>query len=605
MAGIGTGDAAAAPARAAMPGHLPPAREDPRRDGFRTMDRALRAAEARLTQGVSPTAVAAAWMDWWIHLARAPGKQLELAQGAATDATRLWLWLLRGGAWRPASDALAPPVVPDRRFADAEWGRWPFNILAQAWSLGERRLLGATEGVPGLARRHAEQVHFMMRLLADLGLPANLPWLNPTVVARTLAEGGQNLIRGTAHFLDDVERHVAGRPPAGSEQFAVGAQVAATPGRVVFRNDLMELIQYAPATERVHAEPVLIVPAWIMKYYILDLGPDNSLVRWLVAQGHTVFMISWKNPGVADADTSLDDYRRLGVMAALEAVGAILPGRRVHACGYCLGGTILAIAAATMARDGDDRLASLTLLAAQTDFAEAGELMVFMDESQVSYLEDMMWDQGYLGADQMAGAFHMLRAGELVLSRLIRTYWLGERDRMTDLMSWNADATRMPARMHGEYLRSLFLENRLTGGRFAVEGRVIALSDIRAPIFAVGTARDHIAPWRSVYKIALFTKADLTFVLADGGHNAGIVSPPCPEEGRHYRLGRRRPNDRYQAPDVWAEQAAMAGGSWWIAWQAWLVGEDMSEGTAPPAFGAPARGYPPLEPAPGRYVRLN
>ena len=587
--------------RAPDPGHA-----DRTSDGLSSLDRTLRAAEARLTQGISPTAVAAAWTDWWIHLARAPGKQAALARGAATDAVRLWLWLLRGSAWSDAEHAV-PPVAPDRRFSDAAWRQWPFNVFAQAWTLGEHRIHEATEDVPGLARRHAEQVHFMLRLLTDLAAPSNLPWLNPAIVARTIAEGGRNLLRGAGNWLDDIERHLSGRRPAGAEAFAVGVRVAVTPGQVVFRNDLMELIQYAPRTERVHLEPMLIVPAWIMKYYILDLSPENSLVRWLVDRGHTVFMISWKNPGAADASTSLDDYRRFGVMAALDAISAILPDRNVHGCGYCLGGTILAIAAATMARDGDRRLASLTLLAAQTDFAEAGELMVFMDESQVSTLEDMMWDQGYLDADHMAGAFHMMRAGELVFSRVIRNYWLGERDPMTDLMAWNTDTTRMPARMHSEYLRGLFLENRLTAGRFAVEGRVIALSDIAAPIFAVGTERDHIAPWRSVYKVALFTEGELTFVLADGGHNAGIVSAPG-HPGRSYRIGTRRPADLYQSPDVWAEQATRCEGSWWTAWRAWLVAQGGSDDRepqgAPPAPGAPDRGYPPLDSAPGRYVLM-
>ncbi len=582
-------------------------------DGFRTMDRMLRAAEARLTQGVAPTAVAAAWMDWWIHLARAPGKQLGIAQRAGSDAARFWLWLLRGGAGDADPPALPPPAPPDPRFADAAWGRWPFNAIAQGWLLAERRWHDATEHVPGLSRRHAEQVQFMMRLLTDLGAPANLPWLNPAIIERTVAEGGANLLRGAGNWMEDLDRQLSARPPAGAEAFRVGQEVAVTPGQVVFRNDLIELIQYAPATQAAHAEPILIVPAWIMKYYILDLSPGNSLVRWLVGQGHTVFMVSWKNPDARDAGTSLDDYRRLGVMAALDAVSAILPGRRIHACGYCLGGTLLAIAAAAMARDGDPRLASLTLLAAQTDFAEAGELMVFVDESQVSFLEDMMWDQGYLDTHQMAGAFQMMRAGELVFSRLLRTYLLGERDRMTDLMAWNADQTRMPARMHGEYLRGLFLENRLTAGRFAVEGRVVALADIRAPIFAVGTERDHIAPWRSVYKVALFSDADLTFVLTGGGHNAGIVSEPG-HAGRSFRIGHRDVGDRYLSPDAWAAQAEQRAGSWWLAWQDWLVtqGRDVREGCGAgtegmvqlPAMGAPEQGLPPLGPAPGRYVLM-
>ncbi|WP_431266849.1 PHA/PHB synthase family protein [Dankookia sp. P2] len=497
------------------------------------------------------------------------------------------------------------PVPGDRRFADPRWSDWPFAAVAQAYLLSESWWLEAARRVPGVTRRHEEQMRFLVRQLAGLASPANLPWLNPAVLDRTLQEGGANLLRGAGNWLEDWDRLLAGRPPAGAERFVVGRDVAATPGHVVLRNDLMELIQYAPATEAVHAEPVLIVPAWIMKYYVLDLSPGNSLVHWLVERGHTVFLVSWKNPDERDRETSLDDFRRRGVMAALDAVSAVLPGRKVHACGYCLGGTILSIAAATMARDRDARLASVTLLAAQTDFAEAGELMLLTDEEQVGWLEDLMWAQGYLDAHQMAGAFEALRPDELLWSRLVRRYLLGEPKEASDLMAWNADRTRMPARMHGEYLRGLFLENRLTAGRFAVEGRVIALRDIAAPIFAVGTARDHIAPWRSVYKVALFADTDVTFALVDGGHNAGIVSPPAGRPGVGYQLGTRRHGDRYMDPDTWAAGAPRYDGSWWPAWDAWLASAGSGERVPPPMTGAPDRGLVPLDPAPGRYVHAR
>jgi len=592
--------AAPPPPPAAVPPQPAETRSGPT---FHTFDRTLRAAEARLTHGMSPTAISGAWLDWAVHLARAPGKRMELASRAWVQGLRWLLWL-RHATGDGTPPPLAPPVDGDTRFAAEAWRAFPFNALAQAHLLTEAWWMEATRGVPGLSRRHADQVAFMMRQMTDILSPSNNPWINPAIAQRTATEAGMNLVRGAENWLDDIERALSGAPPPGTEKFRPGHEVAATPGRVVFRNDLMELIQYAPATPKAQAEPVLIVPAWIMKYYILDLSPENSLVRWLVAQGFTVFMVSWKNPDARDRETGLDDYRRKGVMAALDAIAAIVPGQRIHGCGYCLGGTILAIAAATMAREGDARLATLTLFAAQTDFAEAGELMLFMDESQLSFLEDMMWDRGYLDTHQMSGAFQALRSNELVWSRLMRDYILGERNGVTDLLAWNSDQTRMPARMHGEYLRGLFLENRLTAGRFAVEGRVIALSDITAPIFAVGTMKDHIAPWRSVYKISLFSDTDVTFVLTSGGHNAGIVSPPG-KERRHFRMMTRSQKDRYLDPDSWAAIAPEQDGSWWPAWAEWLRAAGSGEQKPPPAMGAPARGLPPLEAAPGTYVLIK
>ena len=590
--------------RAKAPSVAPfaPARRDGEgRSNYRTVDRLARALMARATQGISPNALVQTWADWMLHLAQAPGKRAELAQSAAMTASRLALW----APYAFADGRHAPPFAPlptDRRFSDPGWAQWPFNAFVQTFLGVEAWWAEATRDVPGLVRDRQAEVAFMTRAAIDMVSPSNIPWMNPVSIAKTVKEGGANLARGAANLAEDYDRALAGRPPVGAENFEVGRNVAVTPGKVVFRNDLMELIQYEPQTAKVAAEPILIIPAWIMKYYILDLEPRNSFVNWLVERGHTVFMVSWKNPDARDREVGLDDYRRLGVMAALDAVSTIVPGQKVHVCGYCLGGTILAIAAATLARDGDDRIASLTLLASQTDFAEAGEIMLFLDEGQVMLLDDLMWDQGYLDSRQMAGAFQALRSDELIWGKCIREYVLGERDEMSAMMAWNADQTRMPARMHSQYLHGLYLENRLTSGRYAVEGRKIALRDIRAPIFVVGMARDHIAPWKSVYKICLFTDTDVTFALASGGHNVGIVNPPALKRGS-YQLMTMRRNDRYVEPDTWVAAAPSYAGSWWPAWETWLHEAGSADDTAPPRIGATEQGLPPLCEAPGSYVR--
>jgi poly[(R)-3-hydroxyalkanoate] polymerase subunit PhaC len=342
------------------------------------------------------------------------------------------------------------------------------------------------------------------------------------------------------------------------------------------------------------------VPAWIMKYYILDLSPHNSLVKYLVDHGHTVFMISWRNPTSEDRDLGMADYLELGPMAALDAISAIVPEHQVHAVGYCLGGTLLAIVAAAMARDADDRLRTVSLFAAQTDFTEPGELGFFIDDGQVAQLENLMWDHGYLDSTQMAGAFHMLRPYDLIYSRAVGEYLLGERQLPNDLMAWNADGTRLPYRMHSEYLRATFLRNDLFEGRYVAGGRPVTLSDIRAPVFIVATQRDHVAPWRSVYKLNLVAESELTFLLASGGHNAGIISEPG-HPHRSFRCDTRAAGAQYRDPDRWLAETGVQEGSWWPAWANWLT-KRSSGRRSPPPMGAPDHGYPPLARAPGDYV---
>jgi polyhydroxyalkanoate synthase len=564
------------------------------------IDRATHASIARLTGGISPAAVMAAWFDWSLHLALAPGKRLQLAE----KAYRKWHRLARHAAasaiaGRPCEPCIEP-LPQDDRFAGEAWQRFPFNLMYQAFLLQQQWWHVAVTGVPGVTRRHERELQFISRQLLDVFSPSNSIFTNPEVLRRTLDSGGRNLWQGLQNLLEDAERGLTGTPPPGVEAFVPGETVAVTPGKVVFRNRLIELIQYAPATAAVHPEPLLIVPAWIMKYYILDLSPGNSLVRYLTSQGFTVFMISWKNPDPSDRDLGLDDYRTLGVMAALAAVAAIVPDRRVHAVGYCLGGTLLAIAAAALARRGEPRFASLTFLASQVDFTEAGELQLFIDESQLAFLEDMMWEQGFLDAKQMAGAFQMLRSNDLVWSRLVREYLMGERDPMTDLMAWNADATRMPYRMHAEYLRRLYLDNDLAEGRYEVDGKPVTVSDIREPVFAVGTVKDHVAPWRSVFKLNLLMDTAVTFLLTSGGHNAGIVSPPG-HPRRFYRVRTRNDHDRHIDPDTWADETPRRDGSWWPEWVAWLKARS-GEPAGPPPLGNPAAGYRQLADAPGTYV---
>jgi polyhydroxyalkanoate synthase len=337
-----------------------------------------------------------------------------------------------------------------------------------------------------------------------------------------------------------------------------------------------------------------------MKYYILDLSPKNSLVRYLVEQGKTVFAISWNNPTAEDSQVSMDDYLRLGVLAALDAVTAIVPQQRVNLVGYCIGGTLAYIAAAYLAREGDQRLKSLSIFAAQADFREAGEIRRFLDESIFAHLEALMSRQGYLGVENMGGAFSALRSADLIWGPLVDRYLLGKELSINDLMAWNADGTRMPYRMHSEYLRKLYLDNDLAEGRYVVGDRAISLSDIDLPLFVVGTVTDHVAPWRSVYKIHLLNGGEISFLLTTAGHNAGIVSGPSNPQ-RKYQLRLRKPGDHYLAPELWQRETPVVDGSWWPVWNHWLERQSSTQLTAP-ALGAPSVGYQVLRDAPGVYV---
>lgn len=566
------------------------------------LDMQAHMAWAQAWSSISPESSLLAWTDWASHLANSPGKQSELLSFAGSLSEQ-WMSLLKKSLVSPDQEVASPEPSPtnDRRFNDPAWDQWPYNLFRSSFLIQSKWWEQATQGVWGVDPQHERLLAFGAKQWLEMVSPTNSALFNPVVLKKTIEEQGANLARGMSNFLDDLRRQLSGEPPAGTENFVVGRDVAVTEGKVVLRNQLIELIQYTPTTEKVHPEPILIIPAWIMKYYVLDLSPHNSLIRYLVAQGHTVFCISWKNPDAGDRDLGMDEYLELGLRAALDAVTSIVPEQEIHAAGYCLGGTLLSIGASAMARDGDTRLASVSLLAAQTDFSEPGELGLLINQSQVALLEASMAQTGYLSSSQMSGAFQLLRAYDLVWSRMIDEYVLGDRRPMTDLMAWNVDGTRLPAKMHSQYLRRLYLNNDLSAGRYPVLGRPVSVGNITVPMFCVGTASDHIAPWRSVYKLHLLSSAELTFVLTTGGHNGGIVSEPGRGK-RQYQIHTRAVNEGYMAPDEWQATAQTHLDSWWPAWSAWLR-ERSGEGVAPPLMGAESRGYPTICDAPGKYVR--
>jgi len=561
-----------------------------------TMDKELRSFLAQATRGMSPIETLTAVVDWLGHLAISPGKLLMLSESLIRKAVQLGVFGLTAGFGKTDSSN----VVNDRRMQGEEWQVWPFNVMARGHELTREWLQELTTGIDGVGRHHEEIVAFMAKQIADVLSPANNPLTNPKVIATTVEERGRNLVRGGRNFIDDYRRDRNGEPLAGTESFRVGEHLGITPGKVVLQNELMELIQYEPTTKQVGAEPVMIIPAWIMKYYILDLTPDASLVRYLVEQGKTVFIVSWKNPTDEDRDLGMKDYLDLGVTAALDATIAITGAKKVHAVGYCLGGTLLSIAAALMARRGDERLKTMSLFASMVDFREAGEIGMFLGESMMSFLEALMRKQGYLGIENMTGAFTSLRVSDLVYEPNVNRYLLGQDRKLNGLLAWNTDGTRMPYRMHMEYLRNCYIENNLAGSRYRVDGETVSIDDISVPGFVVGTVTDHVAPWKSVYEIHRLTHNELTFVLTTGGHNAGIACGPEHPRRKH-QVAVRAPGDRYDDPDSWFATHKAVPGSWWSTWNRWLD-ERMSGMRVPPKTGAPRKGYKTLGDAPGEYV---
>jgi len=563
--------------------------------------RQLLATLAQWTGGMSPQAFGGAWVNVLTHLVKAPGRQAALAKDVLQKSIALAQFagtaVLGEGA---APQAAGTPYA--HRFADPAWQKFPFNVLAQSFIAASEFAREAVRNVPGTDPAAENIVGFTVREGLELVAPDNYLPTNPQLLNQTLQENGRNLARGVKHLAEDVQRTFKGLGPVGTEHYVVGEHTATCRGKVVLRNSLMELIQYSPTTAKVFAEPVLIVPAWIMKYYILDLSPKNSLVKYLTDLGHTVFMISWKNPTAEDRSVAMDDYLSLGVLAALEAVTAVVPKRKVHAVGYCIGGTLLSIAAAELAAQDDERLASVTMFAAQTDFSEPGELSIFISPAQLAMLEAMMWKEGVLESRQMGGAFQLLRSYDLMWAPNVATYLKGERLGVNDLMSWNADGTRMAYRMHTDYLHQLYLNNDLAEGRYVAHGEQLNLADVTVPMFVVGTETDHVAPWQSVYKVGrLVRSADYTFCLTSGGHNAGIISGPQHPRRRH-RVRSTKAGARLLSPDKFMEKAELRQGSWWPTFAQWLAGHSSKAKVAPPAMGAPKKGLKPVCAAPGTYV---
>jgi polyhydroxyalkanoate synthase len=567
-------------------------------DAAQGLQREIRASLAAVTGGIAPDDYVNAWWDWYLRLAAEPQQQASLTKSAADAAFDMWNFSVRA-----ATGQSLQPAPDDKRFSGTAWNQWPYNVYAHAYTNWSGWWQQAVSSVPSVAPKNAALMEFMGKQMIEAASPANHLSTNPELVELTRAESGQNLVRGFQNWLQDAQHAISPDAAAAKPaKFALGRELGVTPGMVVLRNDLIELIQYSPQSGSVYAEPILITPAWIMKYYILDLSPVNSLVRYLVEQGHTVFMISWKNPTKTDRNLGMDDYLKSGVLDALAAVTAIVPKRKVHAVGYCIGGTLLTIAAAALAQRGDHRLASLSLLAAQTDFSEPGELSLFISPSQLAMLEAVMHKAGVLSSDQMASSFALLRSRDLLWTPAVNTYVKGKRDEPNDMMAWNADGTRMPWRMHTEYLQKLYLENELARGEFSASNRRIDLKSLRLPLFVVGTETDHVAPWKSVYKFRGLTRSsDYTFLLTSGGHNAGIISGPVHPKRRHRVLTWSDATSSL-TPDAWQQKALLKAGSWWPTWAGWLAQHSKGKRVAPPSTGNAAKGYPPQQAAPGTYV---
>ncbi|HXP31474.1 MAG TPA: class I poly(R)-hydroxyalkanoic acid synthase [Stellaceae bacterium] len=549
---------------------------------------------------VDPLNLAGAFLEMTQRMMTNPAALMQAQMSLWQDQLRLWQSATQRFFGSPA-EPLVEPSPDDRRFKDAAWTESTlFDYIKQSYLLTARWLQSTVRQVDGLDEKTARKVDFYTRQFVDAMAPSNFVLTNPEVLRATLASGGENLVSGLKNMLEDLERG-KGRlmiKMTDMEAFEVGKDLAVTPGKVIYQNDLLQLIQYQPSTATVKRRPLLIMPPWINKYYILDLRPRNSFVKWAVAQGHTVFVVSWVNPDERLAEKRFDDYMLEGPLAALDAIEQATGEKEANLIGYCLGGTLLAATLAYMAAKKDKRVASATYFASMVDFAESGELSVFIDEEQIAMLEERMKKHGYLDGSDMATTFNMLRANDLIWSFVVNNYLLGKEPFPFDLLYWNSDSTRMPAEMHSFYLRTMYQENKLVvPNALKLAGVPIDLRRIHTPSFILSTREDHIAPWKSTYAATQIFRGPMKFVLAASGHIAGVVNPPDA-----HKYGHSQNQNLPPSPDDWLAGATDYEGSWWPAWEEWVA--QYAGGTVPAR--APGDGkLKPIEDAPGSYVRVK
>jgi polyhydroxyalkanoate synthase len=552
------------------------------------------------TPGPDPMQLGSAFLEMATRLAANPARLMQAQMGFWQDYLTLW----QNTARRMWGVNDVQPVIAedskDRRFKDEAWrDNEVFDFIKQSYLLSARYFTNVVHTADDLEPKTAQKVDFYTRQFVDAMSPSNFLMTNPEVLRKTAETGGENLLRGLQNLLSDLERGKGKLKirMTDDSKFTIGENIAVSPGKVVFQNELMQLIQYSPTTEKVLKRPLLIMPPWINKFYILDLRPKNSFVRWAVAQGHTVFIISWVNPDEKLAAKSFEDYMLEGPYAALDAIEKATGEKSINAIGYCLGGTLLAATLARMAAQQDTRVKSATFFTTMVDFEEAGELGVFIDEEQLKAIEERMQKRGYLEGREMATTFNMLRANDLIWSFVVQNYLLGQEVFPFDLLYWNDDSTRMPAAMHSFYLRRMYQQNDLVKpGAITLAGTELDLSKIKLPTYILSTREDHIAPWKSTYRATQIYGGPVHFVLAASGHIAGVANPPELGKYSHWVSTSQPPS-----PDEWFANATELAGSWWPDWHRWVSALDK---TQVPARTPGEGGLPALEEAPGSYVKV-